>query len=188
MALNQQENQLSIFPKTSKKKTVATQEYKKTSQFFKIFIDGASRGNPGESGAGVYVIDEEGKIFLSEGFYIGKKTNNQAEYLALLFAAYLTTIHLKNINVQIQLNFVSDSELLVKQMCGNYKVKNHFIARVKNVVDNILKNIPHTFTHTRRKNNTTADALANSGVDKRKKIPEELKKFLLQTHIFSPLP
>ena len=89
----------------------------------KIFTDGGSRGNPGIAGFGVVVKDEDNKNIFEGAQYIGNKTNNEAEYGGLIFALnwlkdnYLT----KNIT---EAEFNSDSELMIKQMQGIYKVKS----------------------------------------------------------------
>lgn len=90
-----------------------------------IHIDGGSRGNPGPSALGVLFLDEKGTVLKKYSEYLGKKTNNEAEYEALIFAlkkakAFFGKKEIKNLALEIR----SDSELLVKQMNGQYKIKN----------------------------------------------------------------
>ena len=154
-----------------------------------IFTDGASRGNPGNAGAGIYAVDEDNKVILQEGFYLSKKTNNQAEYLALVFAAFLLAEKVKHrADHDIHLAFMADSELLVKQMRGEYKAKNKTLAQLKHNIETFLTGISHSFTHVFREDNKNADALANSGIDKKKKLPPELAHFLIENPLFSLTP
>lgn len=143
-----------------------------------IYIDGAARGNPGPAGAGIHIVLDDDKI-LNKGIYLGKKTNNQAEYLALalalLFAEKMCTEHhIKNPHLAV----FSDSELLIKQMRGEYKVKNEILARLKSCIDASLEKFSYKFAHVRREKNTIADSLANLGIDEKHKIPAPFIKHL----------
>jgi ribonuclease HI len=143
-----------------------------------MYTDGASRGNPGASGAGVFATKGD-EAFLQVGYFIGKKTNNQAEYLALL----LGLLALQNkIGVgtfkETLLTVCADSELLVRQMSGIYKVKNPVIKQIKEAIDSIIENVRCTFRHVVREKNKEADALANMGIDKNKKLPLSTIDFL----------
>ncbi len=84
-----------------------------------IYIDGASRGNPGEAGAGVWMTDGEGRKVLEVRRYLGRKTNNEAEYWALLFGLQEAK-RLGGSSIRI----FTDSELVEKQVKGLYRVKN----------------------------------------------------------------
>ena len=84
-----------------------------------IFVDGSSRGNPGRAGCGVVIRDQEGTILLEEGFHLGEMTNNGAEYNGLVIALEEALL-LKADSVTVY----SDSELLVRQMNGQYRVKH----------------------------------------------------------------
>lgn len=130
-----------------------------------LYVDGAARGNPGEAGIGV-VIKEGGKVLLEVGAYIGKATNNVAEYMALvrgLEEALL--LHKKDIKV------TSDSELMVKQINGEYSVKNEGLRPLYlHAKALIAKFKSFEITHAFRENNKHADELANKGID------EKLKK------------
>jgi ribonuclease HI len=86
--------------------------------------DGASRGNPGESGIGIIFRDEQGNVIYSGSGYIGKATNNVAEYEALIACLEKTIqLHCKKLIVH------SDSELMVRQLQGTYKVKNKHLQK-----------------------------------------------------------
>ncbi len=130
---------------------------------YRMFTDGASRGNPGEAGIGVVIEDDSGHIVKRVARYLGKATNNQAEYEALiagLKAAYELGAE--------ELNIRADSELMVKQMNGQYKVKSPDLqernAEARRLVESfrsvVIEYIP-------REKNKDADALANEAIDKR---------------------
>jgi len=145
---------------------------------FTIYVDGASRGNPGPAGAGIYVVHNE-KPIIQEGFYLGKTTNNQAEYLALVLAllAVKKLCHDEKIE-QPHLTIISDSELMIKQLKGLYSVKNEILKQLKNIVDDQLKTTVYQCRHVLREHNKHADALANQGIDKKQKIPTSFTKIL----------
>lgn len=142
-----------------------------------LFIDGASRNNPGHAGAGVYLLKDDMPSF-QKGFYLGYKTNNQAEYLALLLGLFHAKEHLAKVDT---LYIMSDSELLIKQMKGVYRVKNLPLKQLFDIAQELLKGARYTLCHVRRENNVEADALANTGIDKRGKVPEAFIA-LLQSH------
>jgi len=122
-----------------------------------INSDGASRGNPGPAAIGATIKDKSGQLLASVSESIGRKTNNQAEYYALI-AALEKAIKLGAAKVDIRL----DSELVVRQLQGRYRVKNEALRplylRVKELLDQFegfaLKHIP-------REQNAEADRLAN---------------------------
>lgn len=148
-----------------------------------IFIDGAARGNPGPAGAGI-CITKDGTCLLRQGFYLNKKTNNQAEYLALVLALLLVRKLTKELNINpFSLTIVSDSELLVKQMKGIYAVKNETLLSFKTISQQLLHGIPHRFHHVLRAKNKIADQLANDGIDKKNKIASDLLIFLSNHNI-----
>lgn len=131
------------------------------------FIDGASRGNPGESGIGVLFKNEKGKIVYAIGGYIGSGTNNIAEYVALL-ACLKKAKEMKCSKLVVH----SDSELVVKQVKGEYKVRDAEIKKQFQRVMKVLKFAPYRFEikHVRRERNREADILANAGIDARIKL------------------
>jgi ribonuclease HI len=129
-----------------------------------IFTDGGARGNPGPAATGIVVKDEGGKIIDSFGEYLGEQTNNYAEYSALIAGMKKA----KELGAD-ELECVLDSELVVKQMQREYKVKEptlqkKFIEAYNSSVQ--FKKI--TFRHTERKNNKDADAIVNKILDERK--------------------
>jgi ribonuclease HI len=132
-----------------------------------IFVDGASRGNPGPAGAGIFITQADTELFKS-GFFLGKKTNNQAEYLALTLAVFLLKKQIKNPEKII---ITSDSELLIKQMRGEYKVKNPILFQIKNLIHSMLTDCDCKYKHVLREKNKIADQLANKGIDLKQKMP-----------------
>ncbi|ADD68514.1 ribonuclease H [Denitrovibrio acetiphilus DSM 12809] len=125
----------------------------------KIFSDGACRGNPGPAGCG-YIIYADGQEIASGTKFIGTATNNLAEYNALLVAAKDPIL-----NQFDKLNFYLDSELVVKQMKGEYKLKNEGLIPVKLQIDKVLNGKQVTFNHVPRAQNKEADKLANMAID-----------------------
>src|ERR1700678_1584408 len=124
-------------------------------------IDGASRGNPGPASYAVVLRDASGKIVLELAKRLGRETNNVAEYYALLAALdYATSRNISALRIR------SDSELLVRQMQGRYKVKSADLKPLYERAAKIAKQIPYfTIEHVRREYNTDADALANVALD-----------------------
>ena len=124
--------------------------------------DGASRGNPGESGIGIYLQDEQGKTLFKGSGYIGTATNNIAEYRALVAC-------LKKMKdfVCTRLIVYSDSQLMVRQLRGEYKVKDCKLLELFKEARAILKMAPFSFEilHIAREENLDADELANFGID-----------------------
>ncbi len=128
-----------------------------------VYTDGASRGNPGPASIGVHITDKNGKSIQEISEYLGEGTNNFAEYSAVIKALELSIEH-KVSNILIR----SDSELLVKQLNGEYKVKSKSIIGLYKKVKELLLKIEHYgFEHVRRENNTKADSLANMALDER---------------------
>lgn len=143
--------------------------HKKTgeSERWQLFIDGAARNNPGPAGAGVYVV-KNGEPYLREGFFLGQKTNNQAEYTALLIGLLIIAEHMYSTDV---VEIVSDSELLVRQIKGDYKVKDSELKRLHALALLFLQDMNYTIRHVLRSENPVADELANMGIDKQIKLP-----------------
>jgi ribonuclease HI len=124
-------------------------------------IDGASRGNPGPASYAVVIRDPSGKAILELAKNIGRETNNVAEYYALLAALDYATSH--NIS---SLRIRSDSELLVRQMQGRYKVKSADLKPLHERASKMAKQIGYfAIEHVRRELNRDADALANVVLD-----------------------
>lgn len=131
------------------------------SETLSLWIDGAARGNPGPASAGVVIEDEGGRVLLDEGFALGVTTNNVAEYSALLHALE----HAERLGGR-SLRIHSDSELLVKQMKGQYKVRHANLqplhAKAK---QGVARFESVEIVHVRREQNTRADAAANRALD-----------------------
>ncbi|HVY72574.1 MAG TPA: ribonuclease HI family protein [Candidatus Paceibacterota bacterium] len=132
-----------------------------------IFTDGGARGNPGPAAAGAVIFDEAGKPLQEISEYLGETTNNVAEYEALLrvlcAAQEMFGEKLQDMEVEIKM----DSELIVRQMIGIYKVKEPSLKERYVRIKEILKLFPHhTFTHVRREFNKHADKLVNEAIDK----------------------
>jgi ribonuclease HI len=124
-------------------------------------IDGASRGNPGPASYAVVLRDPEGKIALELAKNIGRETNNVAEYFALLAALdYAATHNIAALRVR------SDSELLVRQMQGRYKVKSPDLKPLHERATKLSRQLRYfAIEHVRRELNRDADALANVALD-----------------------
>ena len=127
----------------------------------KLFTDGGARGNPGPAAYGYVLEAEDGTVLAAHGEAIGIATNNVAEYSALI-AGLEKAIELALAEVEV----VSDSELMVKQMRGEYKVKNEALrelslraARLAGAVGDVR------YTAVRREHNKLADQLVNEALD-----------------------
>ena len=126
-----------------------------------IFADGASRGNPGPAAIGVTIKDERGRLITSISQRIGKATNNQAEYRAII-AALEEAIRLGAKRVDIKM----DSELVVKQINGGYRVKSAILKPLYQQVKQLQGSLENfTITHIPRRQNTEADRLANKALN-----------------------
>ena len=126
-----------------------------------IYIDGAARGNPGPAGIGVVVVGEDKmKITLSE--YIGETTNNVAEYTALLRA-----LEIPEVQEAYAIDLYSDSELLVRQVNGFYRVKNANLQELFGKAKKELARYSYcTINYVPREENKGADLLANGAIDR----------------------
>jgi probable phosphoglycerate mutase len=124
-------------------------------------IDGASRGNPGPASYAVLLRDPQGKIALELAKNIGRETNNVAEYFALLAALdYAASHSIAALRVR------SDSELLVRQMQGRYKVKSADLKPLHERATKLSRQLQYfAIEHVRRELNREADALANVALD-----------------------
>lgn len=126
-----------------------------------MYSDGAARGNPGPAGAGVVIYGEDNKVLKEVAEYLGEMTNNQAEYRALILGLEAAT--LLDVN---EVECFLDSELVVKQATGEYKVKDEglkpLFARVLGLT-NRFQSV--SFRHVEREKNKVADKLANQGID-----------------------
>lgn len=131
-----------------------------------VYADGACRGNPGHSGAGWVFCFDEGTAVGEGCLYLGQHTNNEAEYLAAALA--LTAAHAMGVRA---VTLRADSELLVRQVQGAYRVKN---ARLKPLYDRLMHaaSLFESFhiEHVLRHRNSLADAMANRAIDGRPRL------------------
>lgn len=128
-----------------------------------IYTDGGARGNPGPAGIGVFITDEAGKMLEEHAVFLGHATNNQAEYKAVVLALE-RALALGAEAVEIR----ADSELLIKQANGEYKVKHPNIAPLYLQMKNFETALGNRvrYRHVRRERNKDADRLANEAMDK----------------------
>ena len=128
-----------------------------------IHIDGASRGNPGEAGFGIHVEDESGNPVAELHGYLGQATNNVAEYQALIHALrYALAKGARRVKI------FSDSELIVRQVAGVYKVKHPSMRALHGEAVALLARFEQaSLSHVPRERNREADRLANHALDER---------------------
>ena len=134
-----------------------------------IYTDGGSRGNPGISGYGLVIYDDQKTLIYQESKFLGIKTNNEAEYSGIIAA--LEWVKKNQSAYQItQLNFFADSQLMIRQFQGIYKVKAPTLLPLFSRAQQLLLqiNLPAKFTDIRREFNKLADELANQAMDRRK--------------------
>lgn len=126
-----------------------------------LMVDGAARGNPGDAGCGAAICDETGAVVKELSRYLGRTTNNVAEYEGLIMGLEeLVRLRRKKILVQ------SDSQLLVRQLNGEYRVKDEKLKTLYQRVMNLLRQFDrYRIVHVYREMNKLADRLANRGID-----------------------
>lgn len=125
-----------------------------------INTDGGARNNPGPAGIGVIFSDEKGKVLAEYKKYIGEATNNFAEYQALIFALEkASTYDAEEIECRL------DSELIVRQLQGKYKVKDDDLKGLHATIQELIFFKPVKFVHIRREKNKEADRLVNEAID-----------------------
>jgi len=133
-----------------------------TKAWHTAYCDGGSRGNPGPSGYGAVIEDARGKVVTRLSGYLGHQTNNYAEYQGLL-AALKWAVE----NGARRLRVVSDSELMVKQMKGLFKVSSPSLRPLWEEARELAKHLDQfEMRHTLRRGNQEADQLANEAMDK----------------------
>ncbi|NCO65752.1 MAG: ribonuclease H [Candidatus Aquicultor secundus] len=126
-----------------------------------IYSDGAARGNPGPAGAGAQIKNVKGDVLAEVSEYLGETTNNVAEYRALILALE-QAVHYKPFRIEIR----ADSELMVKQLNGEYKVKNMGLKPLYDRVKQLLAGCTSVeIKHIYRSENSAADELANKAID-----------------------
>jgi ribonuclease HI len=129
----------------------------------RLFTDGAARGNPGPAGAGAVIVSADGHIVAKIGKFLGDSTNNVAEYMGLI----LGLKRAKAIGIK-ELDVLCDSELLVKQLNGEYAVKADHLTPLHQEAQALLKSFPDiSLRHIPREENTQADAMSNRAIDER---------------------
>lgn len=132
-----------------------------TSLPWKLFSDGGSRGNPGPSACSYVLFDPAGNLRDKCGNYLGIATNNHAEYCGLLSGVEAA------IKLEVaELDCFLDSELVVKQMRGEYRIKDANLKLIANRINGLRKNFTKlTFNHVPREKNQLADRLVNETLD-----------------------
>lgn len=145
-------NSASLFPESAKSTVSAHTAH----------IDGGARGNPGPAGYGVVVHDAAGRKVAELSEYLGHQTNNYAEYQGLIgVLRYAVANQVKALKV------VSDSELMVRQMKGIYKVKNPALRKLYEEAQQLVRKLDHfDIRHALREHNVDADRLANEAMDR----------------------
>jgi ribonuclease HI len=127
----------------------------------RLYTDGGARGNPGPAAYGYVLEADDGTILASEGEAIGVATNNVAEYRALI-AGLAKAVELAVPEVEVR----SDSELLVKQMRGEYRVKNPALRTLSLEAANLARRLARVaYVHVPREHNELADRLVNDALD-----------------------
>ncbi len=134
-------------------------------KYLTIHVDGASRGNPGPAGIGVFIEDEAGMIKAKLSHYIGEATNNQAEYKALIMGLReAVKLEAEHINIR------TDSKLLAEQIRGNYKVRSANLMPLFRQVKQLLAGFnSYNIVCVPRQQNVVADTLANRALTKQLK-------------------
>lgn len=136
--------------------------YKTVANSATVYVDGCSRGNPGPAGIGYYIVGPNGEVLACGGEFIGFATSRVAEYYALK-AGCEKAIELGLKSVR----FVGDNLMMINQMNGIYKVKNHDVLSIYDDVKELLRNFEAcAFIHVAREQNTHADEQANLAVDR----------------------
>jgi ribonuclease HI len=129
----------------------------------RLHVDGASRGNPGEAGFGIHVTTLEGATVAALYGYLGRATNNVAEYQGLLHGLRFALERGAR-----EVEVFSDSELLVRQLAGRYRVKSPGLQPLFREASALLARFARSsVSHVPRERNREADALANQAVDER---------------------
>lgn len=140
-------------------------------------VDGGARGNPGPAGYGLVIHDPQGKKIAELSQYLGHHTNNYAEYNGLLAALrYAVAQHISSLKI------VSDSELMVRQMKGIYKVRHPELRKLYDEAQHLTAQIEHVeIRHALREHNQDADRLANEAMDRGKNSARGEAEFHIRT-------
>jgi ribonuclease HI len=124
------------------------------------FFDGASRGNPGNAGAGALMINNEGKVVWEKAVFLGKKTNNEAEYLALI--TLLKAAKEQGIKT---LKVFGDSKLVISQVSRQWKINLPHLRLLAQRVWDLSEGMDISYHWIPREENKRADILSNEGID-----------------------
>lgn len=140
----------------------ARANYKEVANSATVYVDGSSRGNPGPSGIGYYIVGENGQVLRQGGEFIGFASSRIAEYYALKEGCeQAIELGLKTVR------FVSDNLMMVNQMNGIYKVKNRDLLPIYDDIQRLVENFEAcAFMHVAREQNTEADAQANLAIER----------------------
>jgi len=127
----------------------------------KIYCDGGARGNPGPAAIGVMIYDAKGQLLRKIGRYIGSRTNNQAEYEAVIRGLKEALSYQPD-----EIDFYLDSELIVNQLKGIYKIKNQGLKPLYQTSRDLISKFKRVnFHHLKRKDNQEADRLVNQALN-----------------------
>jgi len=144
---------------------VADYYYNLEEGVWSLYCDGACRGNPGPAGAGVVLVDPHGEVAGRNLEYLGQTTNNVAEYRALLLGLKMA----QNLGIK-KLQVFSDSELLVRQLNGSYRVKKPHLLTLWQQAQRELRQFKTVeIAHVPRELNHQADRLANQAIDQERR-------------------
>lgn len=133
-----------------------------------VHSDGGARGNPGPSAIGVVIENDKGEVLQEISEYIGDTTNNIAEYTAVLNGLKSLAVMFNNETRDLEIDWRLDSELVVKQLAGEYKVKNPGLRTLFEEIRDLRAAFPGlSLKHVRREENKEADKLVNKALDDR---------------------
>ncbi|MBU0579440.1 ribonuclease HI family protein [Patescibacteria group bacterium] len=132
----------------------------------KIFTDGGARGNPGPAGIGVHVVNEQRMQVFQQSLFIGRATNNEAEYKAFLASLEWLREHTKTTTIKA-VEWFLDSKLVVEQVNKNWKIKEPRLKKLAETAWETLSSLEceYKISHIRRENNQEADGLVNQALD-----------------------
>lgn len=129
----------------------------------RVYSDGAARGNPGPSGAGAVLTDPEGKVLARVGKFLGRQTNNYAEYMGLIIGLK----HARELGAR-EVDVHADSELMIRQLGGRYQVKSATLKPLYDEAVRLLKGFAKVrLVHVPRELNRDADEMSNRAIDER---------------------
>lgn len=142
---------------------MAAAYHRRESGFWRLFCDGAARGNPGPAGAGALLYDPRGALQAQLSRYLGETTNNVAEYQALILG-----LQLAQARGAARVQVFADSQLVVEQLTGSYRVKSPHLLPLWRQAKKELQNFEaYAISHLGRAGNQEADRLARQAIDNR---------------------